>query len=904
MSVYLIQANLTRGELTPRLHARIDIDHYRMGLRVARNWLVVRQGGIVRRTGSLFQGRKRDMNTKGRLIPFQFSESQSYIYEFGAGYIRFWTENGRIEGAGVAISAVTKAVNPVVTVVGHPFVVGDYVHLDGVTGMVQLNGLEGRVVATTVDTVTLDEPDTAAFSTYSSGGFAYKVVEVATTWTESEVADLQVTSAGDVLYIASSHRPAKLTRTSATTWTLADIDIKDGPYLDENTTSTTLSLASRGASVPVMTNNTTPSGTVSNSDGDADAYRVFDLNPNTENNVIAAVGWWQYLFPGGTTKVVDAYWLQNVDNSPDDIPISWTVFGYDGSAWIPIDQRSGESGWRANEKRFYECVNRVAYQGYRLDFTGGGGADASSSRIAQIQFNEAGDGQTAFNLTASSTTGINGGLGFVSTDVGRSVRIIGADGKQRWLRIVGVTSSTVATVRQYGHAHPGTSIVITRWALSAFSVYTGFPRAVGFKGDRLVWGGTTYEPRKVWGSKVSGYEDHGRNDPIQADDGLPVQMTGGSLDRVQWVKEGGDLLVGTTGAVRTIGAADSNSAFSATNVDSKEESAIGAGPLPPVKVEKTLIFADRFQQRLHEVSYDINANGYQTPEVTILSDHIFRQRVLSLTYQRNPRNIVYATLATGVLGTMTYERTQQVVGCTPLELGGSTFDGGFGEVEDCAVIPGSEGDQVWLIVRRNIQGKTTRYIEVFAPPPFDLEEDQDEFFVEDAVYADSAITYRGAAANVVYGFNHLIGETVGILADGVDLGDVVVASDGSITLPNSITASIITAGLRFESYAETLRTPTHGNADGAGLGRAQRVNNVMVDVLQTAGLYAGTLESQGPLSDRTLDDAPEDPTTLQTGMFNIFEDDSWRNGGVGVLKSSAMYPAYIRSITLGVDGEP
>ena len=43
------------------------------------------------------------------------------------------------------------------------------------------------------------------------------------------------------MYIVhESHEPTKLTRTGHTSWSITDVDFEKGPYLDQNTTSTTL----------------------------------------------------------------------------------------------------------------------------------------------------------------------------------------------------------------------------------------------------------------------------------------------------------------------------------------------------------------------------------------------------------------------------------------------------------------------------------------------------------------------------------------------------------------------------------------------------------------------------------------------------------------------------------------
>jgi len=72
----------------------------------------------------------------------------------------------------------------------------------------------------------------------TSGGPAY---EISTTYTTAQIPDLKFTQSADILYIChSAHAPKQLSRTGHTSWTLSAYDYGDGPYLEENATSTTI----------------------------------------------------------------------------------------------------------------------------------------------------------------------------------------------------------------------------------------------------------------------------------------------------------------------------------------------------------------------------------------------------------------------------------------------------------------------------------------------------------------------------------------------------------------------------------------------------------------------------------------------------------------------------------------
>ena len=86
MRIVSLATNFTSGELDPLLRGRSDLDQYQNGLERAKNVMVQPQGGIRRRDGlryiSDFTG-----FTDFKLIPFEFSTTDSYLLVFVAGRI-------------------------------------------------------------------------------------------------------------------------------------------------------------------------------------------------------------------------------------------------------------------------------------------------------------------------------------------------------------------------------------------------------------------------------------------------------------------------------------------------------------------------------------------------------------------------------------------------------------------------------------------------------------------------------------------------------------------------------------------------------------------------------------------------------------------------------------------------
>lgn len=238
--VSTIVTNFRAGELSPRLEGRIDLDKYNEAAQTMQNMLVFPQGGTTRRPGSYYAGTSKD-GGQVRLINFEYSDEQAYVLEFGNNYIRFFKDGGILTESQKTITGATAANPVVVTASSHGYSNGDRIFITEVTGMTELNNREFTVANKTTNTFELSGIDGSAFTAYSSGGKSGKIVEVTTTYTTAEVFEINHAQSADVLFLAhKDHEPAKLTRTTASSFTLTDIDFIDGPWLDENATTTTL----------------------------------------------------------------------------------------------------------------------------------------------------------------------------------------------------------------------------------------------------------------------------------------------------------------------------------------------------------------------------------------------------------------------------------------------------------------------------------------------------------------------------------------------------------------------------------------------------------------------------------------------------------------------------------------
>ena len=239
--------NFTGGELSPRLDGRNDLAKYASGCKTLQNMIVYPHGSAARRSGTSFVAEVENSAEKTRLIPFEFSTTQTYILEFGNEYIRFYKDGGAILEANKTITGITQANPGVVSITAHGYSNGDTIVISGVVGMTQVNGKRFKVANVNTNDFELQDidgvdVDTTSFTAYASGGVANRVYQIATTYETADLFQIKYAQSADVMYLCHpEYSVKKLSRTGHTSWTITEVDFTNGPYLDDNITAVTLS---------------------------------------------------------------------------------------------------------------------------------------------------------------------------------------------------------------------------------------------------------------------------------------------------------------------------------------------------------------------------------------------------------------------------------------------------------------------------------------------------------------------------------------------------------------------------------------------------------------------------------------------------------------------------------------
>lgn len=231
MAQPIIQPSLAGGEFSPALWSRVDLAKFHTAVALARNFFVDYRGGLSNRTGTAFVGRCKQAGSglPPRNIPFTFSTVQAYTLEFGDQYMRVIMNGGYVLEPTVAISGATQANPCVVTANAHGYSNGDWVYIKGVSGMTQLNTKTFIVAGVTANTMQLTDLDgnnvnATAYGAYTSGGTVARLFTLSTPYAVADLSLLKFTQSADTMTLThASYAPRNLTRSQHWVWTLTTI---------------------------------------------------------------------------------------------------------------------------------------------------------------------------------------------------------------------------------------------------------------------------------------------------------------------------------------------------------------------------------------------------------------------------------------------------------------------------------------------------------------------------------------------------------------------------------------------------------------------------------------------------------------------------------------------------------
>lgn len=431
-------------------------------------------------------------------------------------------------------------------------------------------------------------------------------------------------------------------------------------------------------------------------------------------------------------------------------------------------------------------------------------------------------GYTTFTLTDSPQTGLTpssaalgdtctltldaagwrGGGGLAGyTDVGNYVSINGG-----LVRINSVTNSTVAVGTVVKTLTGVTKAFAGAWTVNSpdFSAALGNPGAVTFFEGRLIFGGTTTNPNRIWFS-ASGATD---NFALGVNDGDAFSYDiGDAFDQVMHLVPAKQLLCLTYSGEYTI-SSRSQGPLTPTATTIRRQTSWGCNRVKPILVDNVLMFVQRSGKKIFALQYDYTIDGYQAAELTEFVPDMFdypTAQIKALMFSAEPIPTLYMVSSFNQDGTSgDYLKT-----CT-LEFAQAIRAWGFhdiGQVTSITSIPYGQTDQVYI--NRDSKIET----------------------MDASLDLWAAYTFSGVvAAGTPIVTPQLIGQNIYVIADGVPSSGYSCDGAGNFVIPVASTTSMV-IGVFYTSECTLL--PIEDQVSGSAQGKKRRLTDWFVRVYKS-----------------------------------------------------------------------
>lgn len=945
----ITQVNFSGGELTPELHGNTGLEQYRKGAKTLKNCVVRKIGGFYNRSGTEFIAEVNDSAKTIKFIPFIFSDTQTYVLEFGDQYMRVHKNGVQLKNASQNITAITNA-NPCVVTYGGAdnYANGDQVYISGVVGAIG-NYVNGRwfVVAgvnTGANTFQLNylggtAVNSTSWGAYSSAGTIEEVYRITTPYLEADLSTLQFSQSADVISIAhQSYAPRELSRSADTSWTLSQITFDSDTGKPTAITQSGTAYASASASV----------------------YKVTAVDAITGEE--STPGFW------GTGRTITGITQANPG------VVTSNAHGFVNSE-IFLTGILGMT--ELNARRFIAASTGANTFQLRDDY-GGGGYLNTTSLTAYLS------GGTAYIVggfdgtlqRAASTTPITISWTKPSSNISY-FKIYKSDNVQYGTFAFGL----IGTSNGISFSDTGLTPDFTEQPPEVRNPFYGssnYPKTVTHAQQRIYYGNTTNNPETVWGSKTGCYHNFITRSSISDDDPVTFTLANRRVNQVQHLIDLEKLIALLSGSEVILNGNDAGF-ITPTSVNAKTPTYNGSASLRPIIADKSLVYLQSRQVIVRDMKVDtLQSTG---DDLTVAAKHLFEgHTIVDWDYQENPDSVVWIVRDDGLVISMTYVPTMGVIACCQHDFGG-------GLVENVCVVPEGSEDAVYFCVNRTINGGTKRYIERLSNRFIDDIKDNkfmDSFLSYDgrntgattmtlsggtdwlysetltltasastfastdvgneihffdaegvmlgrfeikgytgvtvvtgkfdrtvpAAVRTTATTYWAMAVDQVTGLWHLEGEEVSVLGDYTVVGSPYNTTlDTTYTVANGALSfsecySVIHVGLPYLSDFESL------DIDSPSMPTLQKkkilITEVTAKVYKTAGLWFGgeppsddTVDATENLTELKLhdDETYDSPTPLTTSTVDCVIQTKWAEGGRVFIRQIDPLPMSILSVT-------
>lgn len=391
----------------------------------------------------------------------------------------------------------------------------------------------------------------------------------------------------------------------------------------------------------------------------------------------------------------------------------------------------------------------------------------------------------------------------------------------------------------------------TNWLLmttspheNPFDTAGAYPASCAYFQDRVIFGGTDEREETFWGSATGKYQMFILG-PLDGD-AWRYSLLSDRSDKIQWISSREVLIIGTTGGEWVIGGGQAG--ITPRTVLAKRQTTFGSADIQGTLINENIVFVQKGARKLREYYYQNELQAYRAGDLTFWSDHITGDGVRELAFSSDPDPILWVLRTDGVLLSLTYDKVTRTMGWAR-----HITDG---EIESIAVIPAGNEDELWMTVKRTIDGSATRYLEYMSA--------RYQNGMEDRHHVDAGTILDGGESFELEAATAADPVSVTATAHGLSTGDRVRITD--------VTGMTELEGRTFLITVVDVNTFTLDNEDGTG--RDPATAGTMVQVYAQV---TGLTHLEGETVNVAVDGGPHAQRTVSSGTITL---DDGRYGNV------------------------
>jgi hypothetical protein len=668
---------------------------------------------------------------------------------------------------------------------------------------------------------------------------------VTTTWPTAALSEVRFEQSGDVIFCACrGYQQMRIERHATRSWSVVEYAPKDGPFMAGNTGPVRIS-----------------SSAIS---GDVTLTATKDLFYSTQVGALfrlTSVGQTVTTLVTAEDTFTDPIRVTGIGTGRIFTYSALAAPTFTGTTTIKIQRSVAEPGdW----------------------------VDVGTFTVpATTTFSDGLDNQIAYYRIGVKTGDFTPGDSITTTLVYTAGSI---DGIAKITAYSSATSVSAAVLKTLG----GTAST-EEWAEGAWSAKRGYPTAVVLHDGRLWWAGKD----KIHGSVSDAFDSF--DEEVEGDSGPISRSIGaGPVDTINWLVSAANLMVGGQGSEYVARASSLDEPLTPTQFGLKTVSTLGSAALRAIKVDNSVVFVQRNGTRAYEISLDSGSYNYVSSDLTALVPEIGSPSIVRIAVQRMPDTRIHCVRSDGLVAVLVFDKVENVSCWLLVETDG--------DIEDVAVLPGSEEDSVYYTVKRTINSATVRFIEKWA-----LESECVGGTTNKQ--ADAFVSFtNGPASATITGLSHLEGESVVVWADGKCLADAAgdiatfTVASGQIAATDGGSTYLATTGIVGIPYTAQFKSAKLALASqsGAPLTQKKRIDHlglVLADTHAQGLRYGQDFDNLDGLP-QTEDWATVDPDSIwEEYDADAFElNGEWSTDARLCLEASAPRPCTVLAAVIGVSG--